>query len=135
MAYTWGEGSPGLAMAYYRNLEAWKQSHEFAKAVANAAKRFPKHERFELTSQLRRAVVSAPANLAEGQGRFGPKEALRHTRIAAASLVEADYLLLFAFESGYLTQEEYDRLTALRRHASRLVHGLAPSLDRAKRRP
>jgi four helix bundle protein len=118
-------------MAYYQNLEAWKASHDFAKAVAAAAKRFPRQERFELTSQLRRAAISAPANLAEGQGRYGSREALRHTRIAAASLVEADYLLLFAFESGYLERDVYERLTLLRRQASRLVHGLALSLDRA----
>jgi len=121
-------------MAYYRSLKAWQAAHEFAKAVAAATKRFPSDERYGLTSQLRRAAVSAPANLAEGQGRFGAREALRHTRIAAASLVEADYLLLFALECGYVGRDDYDRLMQLRKQASRLVHGLAKSLDRAIRR-
>jgi carbamoyl-phosphate synthase large subunit len=121
-------------MAYYRSLNAWQAAHEFAKAVAAATRRFPRDERYELTSQLRRAAVSAPANLAEGQGRFGAREALRHTRIAAASLVEADYLLLYALECGYVSRDESDRLMRLREQARRLVHGLATSLDRAVKR-
>ena len=121
-------------MAYYRSLKAWQAAHEFAKAVNAATQSFPSDERYELTSQLRRAAISAPANLAEGQGRFGSREALRHTRIAAASLVEADYLLLYSFECGYVSLKDYGRLRRLRQQASRLVHGLAKSLDRSIRR-
>lgn len=120
-------------MAYYTQLRAWQVSHELAKAVAEITRVFPREERFELTSQLRRAALSVPTNLAEGQARFGSREALRHARIAAGSLAEVDYLLLFAHECGYLPKVDYVRLLRLRRHASRLVYKLSRALDDAAR--
>ena len=117
-------------MAGYETLKAWQASHALARAVCEAVRTFPSCERFELTSQLRRAAISAPANLAEGRARYGSKEYLRYVRIAAASLAEVDYLLLFAQESGYLTLEDFEQLRGLRRRATMLVHRLAGALDR-----
>ena len=116
-------------MAGYETLKAWEATHVLARAVCDAARAFPRDERFELTSQLRRAALSAPTNLVEGRARYGSREYLRHVRIAAGSLAEVDYLLLFAQESGYLTAEEFEQLRGLRRRASTLVHRLAMALD------
>ncbi len=118
-------------MGHYRDLKAWQVAHELALEVSRLVEAFPRHERFELTSQLRRASLSVPTNLAEGQGRFGPRDALWFTRIAAGSLVEVDYLLFFAKEKGYLDPEIHDRLIVRRRHASRLINRLARSLQSA----
>ena len=117
-------------MAGYETLKAWEASHALALAVCDVTQSFPRHERFELSSQLRRAALSAPTNLAEGRARYGSREYLRHVRIAAGSLAEVDYLLFFAMESRYLTPEEHTRLRQMRRKASSLVHRLALSLDR-----
>lgn len=114
---------------HYSTLRAWQAAHRLALEVARATRRFPQHERFGLTSQLRRAALSAPTNLVEGQARYGSREALRFARIAAASLLETDYLLLFAHECGYLSREEHTRLADLRSQASRLVYALAKSLQ------
>ena len=117
---------------HYRKLRACQVAHELAREVAQATRDFPYYERFELTSQLRRAVLSAPTNLVEGQARFGAKEALRFSRIAAASLAEVEYLLSRAFELGYLPDGEYQRLERLRTHASRVVYRLIRGLDAAR---
>ena len=115
-------------MGYYQDLHAWKVAHELALTVHEAVDGFPIHERFELSSQLRRAALSVPTNLAEGQGRYGPREALRFTRIAFGSLTEVDYLLLFAKERGYLDTSTYERLTKKRTHTSRVITTLIRSL-------
>ncbi|MCH7490695.1 MAG: four helix bundle protein [Gemmatimonadetes bacterium] len=118
-------------MGHYRDLKAWQVAHELALEVSRLVEAFPRHERFELTSQLRRASLSVPTNLAEGQARYGPREALRFARIAAGSLAEVDYLLFFAKEKGYLDHQSHERLIAHRRHASRLINKLIRSLKSA----
>ena len=118
-------------MAGDTNLDVWHVAHRLARAVADTSRRFPPHERFELTSQLRWAALSVPTNLAQGCGSFGAPDYLRHVRNAAGSLAEVDYLLFFARESGYLTDTEFNNLRALRREATLLVHRLARSLEAA----
>jgi four helix bundle protein len=119
-------------MGSYRSLKAWQVSHRLAQAVAHATDAFPKAERFELTSQLRRASLSAPTNLAEGYTRFGRRDFLWFVRIAGASLGEVDYLLQVSAERGYLGDAQYRWLERLRREASYLVHRLALSLDQER---
>ncbi len=118
-------------MNSYRELRAWTIAHELALEIHPAVDDFPPHERFELSSQLRRAALSVPTNLAEGQGRWGRREALRFTRIAGGSVVEVDYLLCFAFERGYLDAATYKRLDEKRKHASVLTGKLVRSLQRS----
>jgi four helix bundle protein len=116
-------------MSPYRDLHAWRVSHQLAIEVHRVVDAFPRHERFELSSQLRRAALSVPTNLAEGQGRWVPREALRFARIAAGSLTEVDYLLFFALERGYLDAATHEHLAGKRKHASRLIGGLVRSLQ------
>lgn len=120
-------------MAGYRSLRAWQISHQLALAVREVSRRFPKHERFELAAQLRRAALSAPTNLVEGRAQFGAAQYLRYVRIAIASLAEVDYLLFVASECGYISRAEYRKLERLRLYATRLVYRLARSLDTARR--
>jgi four helix bundle protein len=90
---------------------------------------FPASERFELSSQLRRAALSAPCNLAEGRARYGAREYLRFVRIAIASLAEVEYLLFFALEMQYLSRQDYQRLDGLRSEANALMVRLARRLE------
>ena len=115
-------------MGHYRDLRAWQVAHELAMEVHDVVSGFPRHERFELSSQLKRAVLSVPANLAEGQGRYGAREALRFSRIATGSLIEVDYLLFYAFKRGYMDAATHKRLEAKRQHASRVTAKLISSL-------
>jgi four helix bundle protein len=77
-------------MKSYRELEVWKVSMDLVDAVYELTDRFPKTEVFNLTSQLRRAVVSVPSNIAEGWGRENTKDYMRFLRIAKGSLMEIE---------------------------------------------
>jgi four helix bundle protein len=96
----------------FRELLVWQRSHELTLAVYRATKKFPKEELFGLTSQLRRASSSIPANIAEGCGRDGDAELKRFLSISLGSACEVDYHLLLATELGYLSQSDADGLSA-----------------------
>jgi four helix bundle protein len=85
----------------YSDLIVWQKSHSLALEVYRISKQFPKEEIFGLTSQLRRASISVPANIAEGFARKGIKDKLRFYNIAEASLSEVSYFLLLSQELGY----------------------------------
>src|SRR5437660_12387062 len=97
-------------MQDFRNLKVWEKAHALTLAVYRASGRFPKHEMFGLTSQLRRATSSVPCNIAEGCGRGGDTEFGRFLPIAMGSASEAEYQLLLARDLGYLPQAEHGAL-------------------------
>ena len=115
----------------YEELRVWQLSHQLNLDVSAVSRAFPRHERFELTSQLRRAVRSVPANLVEGHGQYGPKVFLRHVRIAQGSLAEVDYLLMNARDEGYLKTETWEELADRVWRLRGLLIALAKGLDRA----
>jgi four helix bundle protein len=82
-----------MALSNYRSLEVWKRSMTLVEAVYRLTATWPPDEQFGLTSQIRRAVVSIPANIAEGYGRVHRGDYLRHLSIAKGSLAEFETLL------------------------------------------
>jgi four helix bundle protein len=109
-------------------LNAWKQAMELVVGVYSITKSFPKSEQYGLVSQLRRAAVSVPANIAEGAARNGNKEFLHFLGIASGSLSELDSLIDLAKRLGYV--ENTDELNAKVDDVSGLVMGLASSIRR-----
>lgn len=97
-------------MGDYRKLRAWEESHRLALEVYKVTAGFPKEELFGLTSQMRRAAASVPANLAEGCGRNRDAELARFAGIALGSATELEYQLLLARDLGYLAQADHARL-------------------------
>jgi four helix bundle protein len=87
----------------YERFEAWKVSHELALAVYAATRGWPRSELYGLTSQLRRAALSAPTNIAEGSAKRGPAEFRRFLDYSLGSLSELAYLLRFARDGQFLT--------------------------------
>ncbi len=87
------------------NLQIWKESVAFVEAIYTATKAWPKEEMYGLTSQIRRAAVSIPANLAEGVGRGTRCETARFAQIALGSLYETDTLCVIAERLGYIDQD------------------------------
>ena len=97
-------------MRDFRELKVWKRSHGLTLAVYKATAAFPREELYGLTSQIRRASSSVPANIAEGCGREGEMELARFLRIAAGSASELEYHLLLAKDLGMLKDSDHERL-------------------------
>ena len=121
----------GAMTQNYRDLIAWQKSMDLVEAVYTATKGLPPDERYGLTSQIRRAVVSVPSNIAEGQGRRSRSEFVHFLSIAHGSLREVETQLLIAMRLGYLESEMGTPVLALSEEVGRLVSGLARSLDRS----
>ena len=85
----------------FQDLIVWQKAHAFVLNVYGWTESFPRSELYGLTSQLRRAAVSIPANIAEGFKKRGPKDKLRFLNIAQGSLEEARYYLILADDLGY----------------------------------
>ncbi len=90
----------------HHDLLAWQQSISLVKEIYRLTESFPQSELYALTSQMRRAAVSVPANIAEGMGRNSTKELLRFLAIARGSLSELETYLVLAREPGYASSTE-----------------------------
>lgn len=97
-------------MKDFKELLVWKKAHELTLDVYQATKSLPKEEAYGLTSQLRRAASSVPANIAEGCGRNSDAELARFLQIAAGLASEVEYHLLLARDLQYLDTEKHAKL-------------------------
>lgn len=93
-------------MSEYQKLEAWQMAMALAEAVYKTTRTFPKEEVYGLTSQIRRAVVSIPSNIAEGAARASAKEFMQFLLIARGSAAELETQLLLAGKLGYLSASD-----------------------------
>ena len=103
----------------FKNLIVWQKAVELVKEVYGLIQRLPPEERYALTDQLRRAAVSIPSNIAEGNGRSGNKDYAHFLAIARGSLYETITQLELAKELGYI--EEYDCVIPLAEEVSRML--------------
>ncbi len=113
--------------ASYRDLLVWQKGIELAKTVYRLTSTFPAEEKYGLVSQLCRAAVSVPSNIAEGSGRHSPKEFVQHLRIAYGSLCELETQLLIVQRLALVTTE-WDTLFKQIASVGRLLKALIASL-------
>ncbi|MFZ5447157.1 MAG: four helix bundle protein [Thermodesulfobacteriota bacterium] len=97
-------------MKDFRKEKVWKKAHDLALKVYRTTEAFPKGELFGLTSQIRRACVSIPANIAEWCGRETDADFARFLQIAMGSASELEYHLLLACDLGFLEKAHYEQL-------------------------
>ena len=97
-------------MKDFRQLKVWEKAHLLALAIYKETKKFPKEELYGLTSQIRRASMSIPTNIAEGCGRNTDAEFARFLQIAMGSASETEYQLLLSHDLGFLNKDQYDNL-------------------------
>ncbi|MFO7618346.1 MAG: four helix bundle protein [Thermoplasmata archaeon] len=112
----------------YRDLDVWKLSHAFVIEIYKITLTYPKDEMYGLTSQIRRAAYSVPANIAEGNGRQHLKEYIQFLYISKASLNETTYCLLLSKDMGYIGQEKCNDLIERTDRIGMLIMGLIRSL-------
>lgn len=117
-----------MAGKSYQDLETWQRAMDLVQEVYEATRGFPRDEVYGLTSQLRRAAVSIPSNIAEGQGRESPKEFLHHLSFAHGSLCEAETQTLIAVRLGYIEADKASKLLDRMGEVGRLLNGLIRSL-------
>lgn len=122
-------------MYNYRELRVWRAGMELAKEVYVLTREFPGHEMFGLTGQLRRAVASVPANIAEGHSRDSTKEFLRHLAVARGSLAEVETFLLLAQEFDYAGSQSITAILQKCDEESKMLNALQQSLKKKLKSP
>ncbi len=121
-------------MGDYRRLAVWEKSHQLAPSVYRASSGFPKEKIYGLTSQLRRAAISIPSNIAEGSGRGSDSEMVRFLQIALGSAHEVEYQLLLARDLEWLGETQYQVLSQHIEQIKRMLNGLIAKLNINRRR-
>ena len=116
-------------MMPYERLHAWKACDDLTFAIYKVTERFPRHELYGMTSQVRRAAFSSAANIAEGSAKRGPREFRRYLDISLGSLSEVAYVLHVAKRLEYLSVVEWQELDRLRANASKLTWHLCKSMS------
>jgi four helix bundle protein len=111
-------------MVTYERFEAWRAAHLLALEVFKLSDCWPRSELYVLTSQVRRAALSVPSNIAEGAAKHGRREFARYLNIALGSLAELKYLLRFCHDRGICDTSAWTNLESMRDHAGKLVYGL-----------
>lgn len=112
---------------HFQQLEVWRESHELVLMVYRITKGFPGDERFGLISQMRRAAVSIPANIAEGFKRRGIRDKIRFYNISEGSLEELKYYFILSKNLGYIPSN--DNLMAQAETVGRLLNGFIVSTE------
>ena len=113
---------------FYKDLDVYKKSIDFVVDIYKTTESFPDSEKFGLVSQLRRASVSLPSNLAEGSGRNGRKEPINFLHIARGSLFEIGTQLEISQRLGFVSQDDYDKLEERCATIQRMMNALISSL-------
>ena len=111
-------------MFNFEKLNAYQNARLLVKDVYNLLDKFPQKEEFTLKSQLRRAVVSIPSNIAEGMGRISDKEKIHFIEIAYSSLMEVYCQLQLANDLNYITNSDFDQIKPLIEDNAKLLSGL-----------
>ncbi|MER3439612.1 MAG: four helix bundle protein, partial [Chloroflexota bacterium] len=104
-----------------RDLRVWQHGMELAERIHRMTEQFPKHEPYGLASQIRRAAVSVPSNIAEGHSRESSREYLQAISVARGSLAELETQIELACRCGYITAEERESVLALGQATGRLA--------------
>ena len=115
----------------FEKLDVWQKSRLLVRDIYLITKSFPEDERFGLTSQLRRAMISVSCNIAEGTSRWSNKEKIRFIEIAYGSLMEVVNCLMLAFDLEYISEQKILELRFNIDIVANKLNGLKKSLDRS----
>ncbi|MEA2096857.1 MAG: four helix bundle protein [Candidatus Cloacimonadota bacterium] len=110
-----------MGIKTFRDLLIWQKGMELVKAIYKLTRSFPKSEDYNLSSQMKRASISIPSNIAEGFGRSTKKDFQRFLYIALGSIFELQTQIIISYEQNYINQQQYDSLNELTREVERML--------------
>ena len=119
-------------MQRFTELQVWQRGHSLVLSIYRMTTGFPQNERYGLTSQVRRAALSVPTNIAEGSKRLTSQEYARFLNIAEASLAETEYLVMVSRDLGYVTAIIATKAFAEISELSRMLHALRKKVEAAR---
>ena len=119
-------------MQDYKSLKVWEKAHQLVLDIYKATNNFPKEELFGLVSQLRRASVSIPTNIAEGSSRQSKKDFIRFLEIAFGSAKEVEYELLLSNDLKYFQVDIFTKLDNQIKEIKKMLVGLIQSIENKK---
>ena len=119
-----------MSINSYKDLDVWQKAMDLVVDCYKVTRLFPKEEAFGLTSQLQRAAVSVPANIAEGRSCKHTKEFLQHLSIAYGSLAELETHILISERLDYINRDWAEALIEKTSTVGRMINGLRRSLER-----
>lgn len=108
----------------FENLEVWKVSRKFVVEVYKIQSSFPSFEKYGLGDQLRRAVISIPSNMAEGNGRTSLREQIHFIEIAYGSLMEVYCQLIISYDLKYIDEEQLEKCKSMISQIGGMLNGL-----------
>jgi four helix bundle protein len=117
-----------MAVKTYRDLVVWRKAVDLVEQVYRSTSEFPRQELYALTTQMRRAAISIPSNIAEGQGRQTTKDFLHFLAIARGSSRELETQCIIAQRLGYTNQSQTSEVLARTEETDRLIGGLSRAL-------
>ncbi|MBQ6972273.1 MAG: four helix bundle protein [Synergistaceae bacterium] len=118
-----------MTARHYRELIVWQKAMKAARLTYSLVKKLPKEELYSLSDQMRRAAVSIPSNIAEGQARNTTKDFLHFLAIANGSRTELETQLLLCVEIGYLTEQEISETWNLLQEVGKMLHTMMRTLQ------
>jgi four helix bundle protein len=113
----------------FKKLDVWRKAHQLTVSVYQITQNLPKTEIYGLTSQIRRACVSIPSNIAEGCGRKGANEVSRFLQIGFGSACELEYQLLLAFDLKFISETDYQQLNNQAGEIKRMLTALIKKVE------
>lgn len=116
-------------MQRFTDLKVWQEAHKLVLEIYKRTESFPKHELYGLTSQLRRAAASIPANIAEGTKRRTSIEYARFLNMAEGSVAEVEYFIILARDLGYIDAKAISALAEPLDHIARMLNNLRATVE------
>tara|TARA_Y100000814_G_C12065729_1_gene311189 strand:- start:176 stop:541 length:366 start_codon:yes stop_codon:yes gene_type:complete len=121
-------------MKDYKKFLVWQKAHQLTLEIYRVTKNFPKSEQFNLISQINRASLSIPTNIAEGCGRESQKELIRFLYISSGSANEMEYFLLVSKDLGFIEKDLYNKLNSevneIKKMLASLIRKIAETVNR-----
>ncbi|MCL1875330.1 MAG: four helix bundle protein [Synergistaceae bacterium] len=121
-----------MVVTHYKDLIVWQKAMDLVCLIYEITKAFPKEELYGLTSQIRRAAVSVPSNIAEGQGRKSTAEFRHFLSIARGSLAEVETQLIIAVRLNYLGKSQFQEIMDIHEEVSKMVFAILKTVARGE---